>query len=372
MIRVWRTSGEELASVPVEQKDAPDALGRTIRDLKKQLHALCGVPRFRQRLVQDGIVLNDDSLLSTPGDVQLVLLPYTSIDSEGLIQAVRQGNLKQVEEMLQRPQDPNLDRRVHGVHDLTPLQVASGNGSLGLVRLLLEAEASVDQRGLQGATSLQVAFENGHLKVVHLLLEAQAHGDVSCQKRCLGRTLLQIAAEKGLVAAARWQIQAGSKLNTTTERGCTPLYEASWGGHRDVVHLLLQARADVAIPDKDGCSPLYEAAWRSHADIVRLLLEFRADPCQADFYRSSPVLIASSRGFVEVARVLLEARARVNDADSGGITPLQMASARGFACVVRLLLESKADVEQTNMDRRTAYDMASSMEIRRLLWQAKE
>ena len=52
--------------------------------------------------------------------------------------------------------------------------VASHNGHLDVVRLLLENGATVDSRADDGWTSLMAASQNGHLDVVRLLLENSA------------------------------------------------------------------------------------------------------------------------------------------------------------------------------------------------------
>ena len=52
MLCIWQASGSQLASIPVE--NVTDVLS-----LKRHLGSLCGVSRFRQRLLQDGEVLKD-------------------------------------------------------------------------------------------------------------------------------------------------------------------------------------------------------------------------------------------------------------------------------------------------------------------------
>ena len=67
MLRVWRASGEELVATRFE--DFTD-----VRSLKRHLHGLCGVPRFRQRLVcAGGEILEDDVPLESPIDLQLLV-----------------------------------------------------------------------------------------------------------------------------------------------------------------------------------------------------------------------------------------------------------------------------------------------------------
>ena len=53
MVCVRMASGEDLAVIPCKELS-------TVRALKEKLQALCGVPRFRQRLLLDGRSLGDE------------------------------------------------------------------------------------------------------------------------------------------------------------------------------------------------------------------------------------------------------------------------------------------------------------------------
>ena len=73
---------------------------------------MCGLSRFRQRLVSlgDGAVLDDDYSLRT-GDIQVVFLSFCSASNEqvaALRDAAIHGRAAEVETILQRPQDPDL------------------------------------------------------------------------------------------------------------------------------------------------------------------------------------------------------------------------------------------------------------------------
>ena len=165
MLRVWSIAGEEVTAVRPRDLD--------VRSLKQHLRGLCGVPRFRQRLLLNGAIVHDDSRLDSPADLQLVVLPRPSLDvpieqADELANAAMFGLDKKVEEILNHPQDPNTQ------YSASPLFFAARKGHLEVIRLLLEAEADVNQQFVDGTMALHTAGLRGAIEIVRLLLQAGA------------------------------------------------------------------------------------------------------------------------------------------------------------------------------------------------------
>ena len=137
MLRVFMASGEELAAIPVEQLT-------TAGMLKCDLQRLSGIPRFRQRLVQErGTCLEEDAELEAM-TLQLVVLPFTSAsepEMDDIIGAAASGVTSKVQEFLQKQIDPNfLAYNDEGVF-VTPLVAACEKGHTEVAELLLQAGA---------------------------------------------------------------------------------------------------------------------------------------------------------------------------------------------------------------------------------------
>ena len=63
--------------------------------------------------------------------------------------------------------------------------------------------------------------------------------------------------------------QAGADKDLTDAIGRTALNTASWRGHDEVVHLLLEAGADKDLADDEGYTALRPASYEGHVEVAR-------------------------------------------------------------------------------------------------------
>ena len=159
-------SGAEVFAIGVEELVAmapesewPDRA----RALKCHIQRVTGQSRFKQRLLLlDGHALSDDFVFRGPSDVQLVLHQFAASSQEQIRDAASGNDIQTMEQLLQRPQDPDLE--VDGVP--SALHNACFRGHIKAARLLLEANADKDRVFVNnGATPLFMASKQGHLEV---------------------------------------------------------------------------------------------------------------------------------------------------------------------------------------------------------------
>lgn len=193
---------------------------------------------------------------------------------------------------------------------LTPLHLAAGTGSPGVVRMLLAAAP-----------------------------RAADMGDA------MGRTPLWIAAREGRAEAIRLLLGSAFPGNRGDSVGHVPLHAAAMGGHAEAVRVLLDpevvALADAAPGDEEGTTPLHLAAHFGSAGVVRALLERM--PAAGVLSRNTngftPLHCAASSGHTEVVRLLLAAGADRDPRDQRGYKALHLAAACGHVAAAEALLD---------------------------------
>ena len=135
---------------------------------------------------------------------------------------------------------------------------------------------------------------------------------------------------------------AAEHLQSRDPVGMTALHLAVWGGHREIVRLLLERGAEVNAKDAGGETAVLLAARWGRGDLMDLLLEHGADASIRDDQGRTLLHKAAEYGHVEVMRALLSHGFDVNVQARTG-TPLHSAAHRREVLAAAFLLDHGAN-----------------------------
>lgn len=220
---------------------------------------------------------------------------------------------------------------------------------------------SPEGRDREGRTALMAAVTTGEPALVSLLLGAGADPNARApgvpglpgQEAATGEsealvTPLTLAIETGVPEVASALLKAGANLQGP---GDPPLHFAAQEGDIDMVRAIVEAGADVDLPDTDGATALHYASMYGHAEVVEFLVSAGAD-VHAPFGKQTAITLAAESGAGEVVELLelyvrpkhaRKARRLLEDADPiGNVRARRLAAAAtlGRSTMVRKILSS--------------------------------
>jgi uncharacterized protein len=311
--------------------------------------------------------------------------------------AVYNGNVALVERLI----DAGADVGAANEFGSTPLAEAATIGNAAIIDTLLTAGADVDAAGADGQTALMVVARSGNTAAAETLIE---HGaDVNAREQWREQTALMWAAAQRQPAMIALLLEHGADVNARSAvndwprqvtgeprrmyrpfGGLTPLLFAAREGCVECVRALVNAGANVNLPDPRGVTALFLAIDNFHFDTAKLLIESGANPNKWDWWGRTPLYSAvdvntlphggradrrsvDTTTSIEIVEMLLEAGAWPNvqlkllppyrhiGDDRGcdnmlvtGTTPLIRAAKTFDTAAIELLLEHDANVDLPN------------------------
>eukprot|EP00941_MAST-03F_sp_MAST-3F-sp1_P002665 g2665.t1 len=272
------------------------------------------------------------------------------------------------------------------------LTLASAEGHVEAVGLLLSHGADPCNRDEMLRVPLHHASEKGHLRVVEALLGSNDI-DVNAKDR-YNRTPLHLAAAKGRPNVVTLLLDAGARHEAKDKDGRTPLHAAARqninksannlnlddgvSGQIDVVQLLLRAGANIHAADKRNWTPTHFAAWVGRLPMLELLM--RPGPRVSVRNKESregaklnsttklgrtPLHLAAAKGHAVAVNCLVKDRrfGTLNMQDEFGWTALHLAAANNSEPTIKCLYKAGADTKLCDKEGRTAFDLACEKNV---------
>lgn len=177
---------------------------------------------------------------------------------------------------------------------LTALMLATIEGQVDVVFMLLSAGARVSTRDYDGNTALHLTGIHGDPVAVRALVEAGA--DV-CSRNRVDYTPLMNAVTLGRKEAAEELLRCGADIDAQERRsGNTPLMIAVSWQEREIVEALVGSGADVARRNMNGKTALHFAAAAGDKRVIILLTRAGAKVASETFFgegKQTPLHFAS-------------------------------------------------------------------------------
>jgi serine/threonine-protein phosphatase 6 regulatory ankyrin repeat subunit B len=262
----------------------------------------------------------------------LHLSPACASDSDRLFEAISNGDLKTVKDLVTK--NPKL-LKATGATGQNPLSEAAYFGKNDIMAFLVSKGADVKARDSDGNTALHCAAHWG----------AQY-------------------ADKNTVSIL---LSKGADINAKNNDGETPLLKSVTLMDRGIVNkrmaeILIKNGASIDIADKNGVTPLLYVVTDGQDDgnnVARFLISKGAS------VKVKGLLLAAAshsdksqdRTFVSF---LIQKGANVNEKDDNGATPLHMAARQGNSGIAGILISKGAKVREKDKKGKMPLDYADS------------
>ncbi len=133
----------------------------------------------------------------------------------------------------------------------------------------------MDARDVTGDTLLMLASHDGNLPMVQMLIEAGADIDAHDDRGWspLSKAVYNTELKRGFADVVQALVDAGANIETAIGYGVRPLMLAAGYGETAIVEVLLQAGADVRACNEGGYTALMMVKQKHYVDVINLLHE---------------------------------------------------------------------------------------------------
>lgn len=212
--------------------------------------------------------------------------------------AIRSKDSELLNALLDRGLDVN---ERSGLNGDTALHLATLEGNVDCLKILIDHKAELDAKGARERTALHLAAQYQNNEAANLLIDAGA--GLNVQDIDLW-TPLHFAADAGNPEIAERLILEGAGLEALTKENRTPLHLAAESGKLETAQLLVDKGAALSPEDEEGDTPLHKAALVGNTTLAALLMEHNAPLTILNDDHLSPLQLAIENDNFETAMAL--------------------------------------------------------------------
>ncbi|KAI6649494.1 Ankyrin-3-like isoform X3 [Oopsacas minuta] len=234
--------------------------------------------------------------------------------------------------------DKKIDLNIPNSKGFSPLKIAAKRGNVIVLEALLKAKANPNYIGkkLPGFSPLNNAAQFGQMGCVKLLIK---HGADLVHKD-MTNTIIHSAAYGGHAKVVEYLLkEVGMDVNQKNNANRTPLYQSITQGHNSVAKTLLHHGADPnVLLGKDSETLLHVAIREGRKDIVRMLLDAKAKPDEPLKNGVTPLMLAAERDFADYIPLIMAHGITLAKKDGEGNTVLHHIAKHNSCASARYIL----------------------------------
>ena len=159
---------------------------------------------------------------------------------------------------------------------------------------------------------------------------------------CKPQGFLKAAAARDIKAIGQF-LHCGISVDTSDERGWTPLFLSAFHGNSEFSKIFIEFGANVNMQDCAGFTPLHWAAFNGHTTIIEHLITHKANINAPSLRGWTPLMMAAWNGHLFACSALIDSGADTGLVSSHGWTALQKASFQHHVPVIKLFLSLLKD-----------------------------
>ena len=283
----------------------------------------------------------------------LLLFIFLAVDGQNLsiplIEAVKNNDLKQTQQLIENSADIN----VRDENNATVLMWAAYKADFEIFRFLVEKGADYTQKGIIFTTEdrssyygnlIAIAVAENKIDLLKFLYEkCNIHIDDKefdwKTQRDEGWTALQWASYLGRIEAVNYLIDNGANINIyNITDSITPLIYSLQNQKYEVAMILIEEGADLDLKDNLGWTALHYAARDGSNEVVDLLLVGSANPNLQSKDGYTPLMLASFNNNFKICISLIENGANSQLQDNSGNNAMDFAIENGYSSLYNYLL----------------------------------
>ena len=260
MLHFHSLAGTRTASCPASTCMPMLSGSSAAQALKRYLHSSVQAPRFRTTLLVAGEILREEDPWTKLEEIlnreEAVDVQYVSHACQPgfrteILASIHARSAAAVQRLLEKYADPNMPMGTSLDTDWRPLHLATCLGVKDIVRLLLIAEANVEEG--HPSKPLVTACLHGDAQIGGLILQAKANPNTEDGE---GQSPLHIATSVGSTRLVRLLIESAADIEKRGRRQQSALHTAALQGKPALLQLLISSGADTAARDCKGRRPL--------------------------------------------------------------------------------------------------------------------